>query len=148
MELRQSRVRGYFQLMSNSTPVLSNQFGRMFYHHTGVSMDRNKSICVTLIPRDGNFLSVYSITSIISINNGDFVGALTGHPWCSEDFDKVYGIGGPTKFVARLFRGYWGFESDDSCSSRRVCKCGSLMGTNRWWQRVALYVACRGSGSP
>lgn len=83
-----------FHSTSDLTTVSSDRLGGMFNQETGAGMDRNKSIYVTLMPREQDFLSV---CSIITIKEGDFLGIFTGYFRYSEDFDDVYGIRGPTE---------------------------------------------------
>jgi hypothetical protein len=54
--------------------------------------NRNKSIFVTLLPKDESFLSV---CPIIPVQEGDILGVFAGMIRYSEDFDATYGVPGP-----------------------------------------------------
>lgn len=54
--------------------------------------NRNKSIFVTLLPKDESFLSV---CPIIPVQEGDILGVFAGMIRYSEDFNATYGVPGP-----------------------------------------------------
>ncbi|KAL2802117.1 hypothetical protein BJX63DRAFT_133904 [Aspergillus granulosus] len=54
---------------------------------------RNKSIFVTILPKENGSLS---ICSIIPVDEGDFLGIFAGAIRYSGDFSPIYGIRGPT----------------------------------------------------
>ncbi len=91
---RSSEEEAAFHSTSSPTTASTDQIGSMFNLCTGAGTSRNKSIYVTLVPQDESFLSV---CSIMTINEGDFLGFFSGYFRYSEDFDKMYGIRGPTE---------------------------------------------------
>ncbi|KAH8431674.1 uncharacterized protein LDX57_009329 [Aspergillus melleus] len=68
------------------------QLGGFFDIYTGAEGMRNKSIFVTLLPKDEIFLSV---CPIISVNKGDFLGILAGDIRYSDNFSVSHGVPGP-----------------------------------------------------
>lgn len=54
---------------------------------------RNKSIFVTIFPKEDEALS---ICSTIPVEKGDFLGIFTGTIRYSRDFSPIWGIQGPT----------------------------------------------------
>ncbi|KAJ5603359.1 hypothetical protein N7537_006315 [Penicillium hordei] len=54
--------------------------------------DGNKSIFITLLPKDKSFLSV---CPIIPVQEGDILGVFAGMIRYSENFDAIYGVPGP-----------------------------------------------------
>ncbi|EJP63495.1 uncharacterized protein BBA_07671 [Beauveria bassiana ARSEF 2860] len=91
---RSSEEEAAFHSISNPTTASTDRIGSMFNICAGAGTGRNKSIYVTLVPQDQTFLSV---CSIMTINEGDFLGFFSGYFRYSEDFDKLYGIRGPTE---------------------------------------------------
>jgi hypothetical protein len=59
---------------------------------TAGGRNRNKSIFITLLPKDESFLSV---CPIIPVQEGDILGVFAGMIQYSEDFNATYGVPGP-----------------------------------------------------
>lgn len=69
-----------------------DELGGFFGIQTAGGANRNKSIFVTLLPKDESLLSV---CPIIPVQEGDMLGVFTGMIRYSENFDATYGIPGP-----------------------------------------------------
>jgi hypothetical protein len=68
------------------------QFGGFLDLHPGAEAMRNKSIFVTILPKDKNF---FSVSPIISVQEGDFLGVFSGLIRYSEHCNVTYGVPGP-----------------------------------------------------
>ncbi|KAJ6166908.1 hypothetical protein N7470_002355 [Penicillium chermesinum] len=68
------------------------QFGGFLDLHPGAEAMRNKSIFVTILPKDKNF---FSVCPIISVQEGDFLGIFAGMIRYSEPCNVTYGVPGP-----------------------------------------------------
>ncbi|CAG8274507.1 unnamed protein product [Penicillium olsonii] len=80
-----------FQL-SESHEASAEPLGGFFDLQTKAETMRNKSIFVTLQPKDEKFLTV---CPIISVQEGDTLGVFAGEIRYSSDYSAVYGIPGP-----------------------------------------------------
>ncbi|GKZ75173.1 hypothetical protein AnigIFM50267_002907 [Aspergillus niger] len=69
-----------------------DELGGFFGIQTAGGANRNKSIFVTLLPKDESLLSV---CPIIPVQEGDMLGVFAGMIRYSENFDATYGIPGP-----------------------------------------------------
>ncbi|KAG9252580.1 uncharacterized protein F5Z01DRAFT_217857 [Emericellopsis atlantica] len=86
-----------FESSFGSIEASGEQLGGLFDIHIASGEkrnggNRNKSIFVSLLPRDENSLLV---CPIITVQEGDFLGVFAGRIRYSEHFDTTYGIPGP-----------------------------------------------------
>ena len=81
-----------FATIPRQTIATADQLGGLLDIPAAAGGNRNKSIFVSLLPRDEEFLSVYPI---ITIQEGDFLGIFAGTIRYSKDFNPMYGIRGP-----------------------------------------------------
>jgi hypothetical protein len=72
--------------------VSPDELGGFFGIQAAGGRNRNKSIFVTLLPKDESFLSV---CPIIPVQKGDILGVFAGMIRYSENFDPTYGVPGP-----------------------------------------------------
>ncbi|KAJ6112313.1 hypothetical protein N7523_008374 [Penicillium sp. IBT 18751x] len=70
----------------------SAQFGGFLDLHSGPEAMRDKSIFVTILPKDKNF---FSVCPIISVQEGDFLGVFAGMIRYSRPCNVTYGVPGP-----------------------------------------------------
>jgi hypothetical protein len=68
------------------------QFGGFHDLHLGAEAMRDKSIFVTILPKDKSFFSVYPI---ISVQEGDFLGVFAGMIRYSRPCNVTYGVPSP-----------------------------------------------------
>jgi hypothetical protein len=80
-----------FQSIGPHEPSFA-QFGGFLDLHPGAEAMRNKSIFVTILPKDKNF---FSVCPIISVQEGDFLGIFAGMIRYSEPCNVTYGVPGP-----------------------------------------------------
>lgn len=88
------------------------QFGGYLDSHPGAEAMRNKSIFVTILPKEKNF---FSVCPIISVQEGDFLGVFAGVIRYSGLCNVTYGVPGPEKkSLVGLFHSHRGSQSDES----------------------------------
>ncbi|KAL2695079.1 hypothetical protein AAEP93_004140 [Penicillium crustosum] len=68
------------------------QFGEFLDLHSGADAMRDKSIFVTILPKDKDF---FSVCPIISVQEGDFLGVFAGMVRYSTPCNVTYGVPGP-----------------------------------------------------
>lgn len=83
-----------FQLTSEPTVASTDPLWGLCDHQAVSENGRNKSIFVSLLPKDDKFLSV---CPIIPVHEGDFLGVFAGTFRFSDNFDSVHGIRGPAE---------------------------------------------------
>ncbi|UNI15345.1 hypothetical protein JDV02_001885 [Purpureocillium takamizusanense] len=88
-----------FASIPRQTNATADQLGGLLDIPAAAGGNRNKSIFVSLLPRDENFLSVHPI---ITIQEGDFLGIFAGTIRYSNNFDPMYGICGPADKLWRM----------------------------------------------
>ncbi|KJZ70773.1 hypothetical protein HIM_09823 [Hirsutella minnesotensis 3608] len=93
----------HFKSGAGPAQVTSDQLGGLLDIHTAEGRNQNKSIFVSLLPRDENFLSV---CPIITIQEGDFLGVFAGTIRYLEKKNSMYGIPGHSANLENLWLDY------------------------------------------
>lgn len=81
-----------FELTTKPRVTSADNLGVLSDFESTSEGERDKSIFVSLLPKDDMFLSV---CPIIPVREGDFLGVFAGTIRFSEDFDITHGIRGP-----------------------------------------------------